>query len=73
MAETARMSVPAMYVDAVWMTYWKGHVRVTFGESGVSEVTWRVAIVLEEKDVETLIQRLQTVLPNMKSGVADDS
>jgi hypothetical protein len=61
--DVPRMQAPAVYVDKFHTVYWKGHVRLALGErSPYDQTYWRYSILLETKDVERLIEQLQSSL-----------
>lgn len=66
-----RMALPATYVDKFHTSYWRGHVRLALGERATyseNGTFWRFAALLEKKDVETLIERLQSVLKSLEKA-----
>ena len=51
------------YADLYSLAWWKGHIRIAFGEESVSEKEyWRTAVVLEPRNVKRLIKSLQRTL-----------
>jgi hypothetical protein len=65
--EKERMEIPAIYADRFHSIYWKDHVRLSIGETGISNSEyWRFSIVMETRSVRRLIKQLQSVLADME-------
>ena len=65
-SELGRMSLPAVYTDHFQILYWKGHLRIAFGETSLrSDIHWRYAVLLEEESARDLVRRINRVLKIM--------
>ncbi len=63
----ARAGVPAIYIDTWFLTTWRGHMRITFGETVSKVDSYRSAIVLELRDAEKLAQQMLRMVQRRKA------
>ena len=65
--EHAIYSLTTVYADIYTLSWWKGHIRIAFGEESVSENEyWRSAVVMQSRDVKRLIKSLQRALERIE-------
>jgi hypothetical protein len=60
--QVGQAAVPAFYVDTWYLTTWRDHVRIAFGESLLEKSNYRTAVVMEFEEIERLIAHLQRVI-----------
>lgn len=59
----AALALPAVYVDTWFLSTWRGHIRITFGEATRSGADrYRFAMVLEQQDAQVLAKQIQRML-----------
>lgn len=66
----ARSGIPAIYIDTWFLTTWRGHMRVTFGERVSHIDAYRSAIVLELRDAERLAHQMLEMVERRKAITA---
>ena len=72
--ERALVVLPTTFVDTFHTTYWKGHVKIVFGEESVGEEDyWRIAILMQAPKVKRLIARLQKTLKTLEDREKESS
>ena len=62
----ARSGIPAIYIDTWFLTTWRGHMRITFGETVSKIDAYRSAIVLELNDAEKLSRQILKMIERRK-------
>lgn len=66
-----RAAIPAIYIDTWFLTTWKGHIRITFGERVSRLDTYRSAIVMEMRDAERLCEHILEMINERKAMARD--
>ena len=69
----ARSGIPAIYIDTWFLTTWRGHMRITFGETVSHIDAYRSAIVLELRDAEKLAKQMLEMVARRKARTAANS
>jgi len=61
-------AVPAIYIDTWYLNAWRGHVRITFGESLGKTDSYRTAVVMELDDAQRMINQLQRLITRRRKN-----
>jgi hypothetical protein len=56
--------IPATYVDTFTINWWRGNLRITFGEFLYGKKHYRSAIVIPFSDAEVLAAYIRDILKN---------
>jgi hypothetical protein len=61
-------AIPAIYVDTWFLTTWREHIRITFGETfSRLDDQYRSAIVMELKDAEQMATSILEMIAKRKA------
>lgn len=69
--KAARAAIPAVYIDTWFLTTWRGHIRITFGERVSRLDMYRSAIVMELRDAERLCNHMLEMINERKAMARD--
>lgn len=69
----ARAAIPAVYIDTWFLTTWKDHIRITFGERVSRLDTYRSAIVMELRDAERLCEHISEMIVRRKGRARNET
>ncbi len=59
-------NLPAIYVDAYFLTWWRGHIRISIGEHLYEKNHFRYAFVMPLEDAEELAKDLLEAIKKRK-------
>jgi len=65
--------LPSIYVEVTHTTWWAGHLKIAFAEKIDGKRKWRTAILMEERDVRSMIHALNVILKEMYPPTSDAS
>jgi hypothetical protein len=62
----------AVYVDGYFITIWRGHVRLAFGEEVGGDTLYRMACVMPIETVESLMTQLRGLIDRRRARGQED-